>query len=155
FRVPCLPHPGPLEFKGFIMQTPLARPGAQKIGRQAQRTGRIASRTPRGRASRYFDGRLLRVHQCGGGVQHAATRRMLWRRPALRALTCALHKLASAATNGGSAASPYVAFINAVVVSNIRLLNPHSLSYQAHTFTRVPSETLVSVASKIDEAGLW
>jgi hypothetical protein len=38
-------------------------------------------------------------------------------------------------------------------VSSIRFEKPHSLSYQAHTFTSVPSDTLVSVASKMDEAG--
>ena len=39
------------------------------------------------------------------------------------------------------------AFDHANVVSSMRLENPHSLSYQAHTFTSVPSITLVSVAS--------
>ena len=48
----------------------------------------------------------------------------------------------------------YLAFISATVVSSIRLLKPHSLSYQDDTFTRRP-DTLVSVASKFDEAGLW
>src|SRR6266853_3655906 len=47
------------------------------------------------------------------------------------------------------------AFINATVASSIRLLKPHSLSYQEDTFTSVPADTLVRVASKIDEAGLW
>jgi len=47
-----------------------------------------------------------------------------------------------------------LAFISATVVSSIRLLKPHSLSYQDDTFTRRP-DTLVSVASKFDEAGLW
>src|SRR6266853_3802802 len=49
----------------------------------------------------------------------------------------------------------YFAFINATVTSSIRLLKPHSLSYQEDTFTSVPADTLVRVASKIDEAGLW
>ena len=48
----------------------------------------------------------------------------------------------------------YFADINATVVSSIRLLNPHSLSYQLETLTRRP-ETLVSVASKIDERASW
>src|SRR4026209_68920 len=52
-------------------------------------------------------------------------------------------------------ASAYFAFITATVVSSIRLENPHSLSYQEHTFTNVPSETLVSVESKIEEYALW
>ena len=39
------------------------------------------------------------------------------------------------------------AFDQASVVSSMRLEKPHSLSYQAHTFTSVPSMTLVSVAS--------
>ncbi len=43
----------------------------------------------------------------------------------------------------------------ASVVSSMRLEKPHSLSYQAHTLTSVPSMTLVSVASKIDECGSW
>lgn len=48
----------------------------------------------------------------------------------------------------------YFALINATVVSSMRLLKPHSLSYHDETFTSRP-ETLVSVASKVDEAGLW
>ena len=48
----------------------------------------------------------------------------------------------------------YFACINATVVSSIRLENPHSLSYQLDTLTRRP-ETLVSVASKIDERASW
>ncbi len=51
-------------------------------------------------------------------------------------------------------ATGYLAAINATVVSSIRLLNPHSLSYQLETLTRRP-ETLVSVASKIDERASW
>ena len=47
------------------------------------------------------------------------------------------------------------AFDQASVVSSMRLEKPHSLSYQEHTFTSVPSMTLVSVASKIDECGSW
>ncbi len=45
------------------------------------------------------------------------------------------------------------AFDQASVVSSMRLEKPHSLSYQAHTFTSVPPMTLVSVASKVEEAG--
>src|SRR5215510_1841799 len=56
-----------------------------------------------------------------------------------------------AAAFAGAAA----ALMNATVVSSIRLAKPHSLSYQEQTFTSVPAETFVSVASKIDEAGLW
>ena len=41
----------------------------------------------------------------------------------------------------------YFAAINAAVISSIRLLKPHSLSYQASTFTRVPPVTLVRVLS--------
>src|SRR5215472_17027958 len=41
----------------------------------------------------------------------------------------------------------------AIVVSSMRLEKPHSLSYQANTFTNVPSMILVRVASKIDECG--
>src|SRR5579871_1257568 len=37
----------------------------------------------------------------------------------------------------------------------MRLEKPHSLSYQEHTFTRVPSATRVRVSSKIELAGLW
>jgi hypothetical protein len=47
-----------------------------------------------------------------------------------------------------------VAAISATVASSIRLLKPHSLSYHDETLTRRP-ETLVSVASKIDERGSW
>ncbi len=39
------------------------------------------------------------------------------------------------------------AFDHAMVVSSMRFEKPHSLSYQAQTFTRLPSITLVSVAS--------
>jgi len=56
-----------------------------------------------------------------------------------------------AGTNGRE--SDYLAFISATVVSSMRLLKPHSLSYHDETFTRRP-DTLVSVASKFDEAGL-
>src|SRR6266699_5305876 len=49
----------------------------------------------------------------------------------------------------------YFAFINATVTSNIRLLNPHSLSYQLETFTRVPFDTRVRVASNTLLAALW
>ena len=48
----------------------------------------------------------------------------------------------------------HIADISATVVSSIRLENPHSLSYQLDTLTRRP-ETLVSVASKIDERASW
>jgi hypothetical protein len=48
----------------------------------------------------------------------------------------------------------YFAVIRATVVSNMRLLKPHSLSYHDDTLTRRP-ETLVRVASKFEDAGLW
>ena len=41
---------------------------------------------------------------------------------------------------------PYLAAINATVVSSMRFENPHSLSYQLDTLTSRP-ETLVSVSS--------
>src|SRR5204863_7663809 len=44
---------------------------------------------------------------------------------------------------------------HASVVSIMRLENPHSLSYQAHTLTSVPSITLVSVASNTEECASW
>ena len=47
----------------------------------------------------------------------------------------------------------HFAFINATVASSMRLLKPHSLSYQASTLTSVPPVTLVSDASKVLEAG--
>ena len=53
-----------------------------------------------------------------------------------------------------SAKSVYFAPINATVVSSIRLENPHSLSYQALTFTSRP-DTLVKVASNDDEWLSW
>src|SRR4051812_48772324 len=46
----------------------------------------------------------------------------------------------------------YFAFISATVVSSMRFEKPHSLSYHDETFTSRP-DTLVSVASKFDEAG--
>ena len=49
----------------------------------------------------------------------------------------------------------YFAAISAAVMSSMRLLKPHSLSYQASTFTSVPPVTLVSVASYTDERGSW
>ena len=48
----------------------------------------------------------------------------------------------------------YFALMNATAVSSMRLLNPHSLSYQADTFTSVPFDTLVSVESNMLECGL-
>src|SRR6266567_8889541 len=48
----------------------------------------------------------------------------------------------------------YFAAINAIVASSIRLEKPHSLSYQLDTLTRRP-ETLVSVASNIDDRASW
>ena len=48
----------------------------------------------------------------------------------------------------------YLAFINATVVSSIRFENPHSLSYQATTLTRLPLITFVNSASYTDDAGL-
>src|SRR5215467_7290091 len=41
---------------------------------------------------------------------------------------------------------------NTTATSSIRLENPHSLSYHAHAFTSVPSETRVIVESKIELA---
>ena len=41
----------------------------------------------------------------------------------------------------------YFAAISAAVMSSMRLEEPHSLSYQASTFTSVPPVTLVSVLS--------
>src|SRR3990170_4812992 len=52
-------------------------------------------------------------------------------------------------------AERYFAFISAMVTSSMRLLKPHSLSYHDSAFTNVPPVTLVSVASKMLEAGLW
>ncbi len=72
--------------------------------------------------------------------------------PALRALTW-LCQVSLRRNEWGSSAA-YFADINAIVVSSMRLLKPHSLSYHDETFTRRP-ETLVSVASKFDDAGLW
>jgi hypothetical protein len=48
----------------------------------------------------------------------------------------------------------FFAAIRAIVVSSIRLENPHSLSYQLDTFTRRP-DTFVSVESNVDDAGSW
>ena len=44
-------------------------------------------------------------------------------------------------------ADPHDAFDQAIVVSSMRFEKPHSLSYQEHTLTSVPSVTRVSVAS--------
>src|SRR6516225_9986482 len=46
-------------------------------------------------------------------------------------------------------------FDHASVVSIMRLEKPHSLSYQAHTLTSVPSITLVRVASNTEECASW
>ena len=48
----------------------------------------------------------------------------------------------------------HFAAISATVVSSIRLEKPHSLSYQLETLTSRP-DTLVSVASNVDDAGSW
>ena len=48
----------------------------------------------------------------------------------------------------------YLADIKAIVVSSMRFEKPHSLSYHDETLTRLP-DTLVSVESKVLEAGLW
>src|SRR6185437_8502523 len=53
----------------------------------------------------------------------------------------------------GHAQDLHVAFDHASVASIMRLEKPHSLSYQEHTLTSVPSMTLVSVASKMEECG--
>ena len=45
------------------------------------------------------------------------------------------------------ARKPYEAFDQAIVVSSMRFEKPHSLSYQEHTLTSVPSVTRVSVES--------
>ena len=65
-----------------------------------------------------------------------------------------LRSLHSVWRNEWGSSPAYFAPINAIVVSSIRLLKPHSLSYQDETLTRRP-ETFVSVASKFDDAGLW
>src|SRR3546814_19011374 len=48
----------------------------------------------------------------------------------------------------------YFADIKATVVSSMRFEKPHSLSYHDDTLTRRP-DTLVSVESKMLDAGLW
>jgi len=55
---------------------------------------------------------------------------------------------------GGAGGEGQRAFISATVASSIRLLKPHSLSYQLLTFTRRP-DTLVSVASNTEEWASW
>jgi hypothetical protein len=52
-------------------------------------------------------------------------------------------------------AAELTAPISTPVTSSMRLLNPHSLSYQENTFTSVPADTFVSVESNTDDAGLW
>lgn len=47
----------------------------------------------------------------------------------------------------------YFAAINAKVVSSMRLLKPHSLSYQLNTFTMVPPITRVCVLSYTELRG--
>ena len=71
---------------------------------------------------------------------------------ALRALTW-LRQVSLRRNEWGNAPA-YFAVIRAMVVSSIRFEKPHSLSYQEETLTRRP-DTLVSVASKFDDAGLW
>src|SRR5436853_5246084 len=48
----------------------------------------------------------------------------------------------------------YRAAIKAIVVSSMRLENPHSLSYHEDTLTSLP-ETLVRVASNTEERASW
>ena len=55
----------------------------------------------------------------------------------------------------GRRSTGYFAFMNATAVSSMRLLKPHSLSYQEDAFTSVPPDTLVSVESNMLECGLW
>ena len=43
----------------------------------------------------------------------------------------------------------------ATAVSAMRLENPHSLSYQDTTRTKLPSITLVWSVAKIDDLGSW
>ena len=50
--------------------------------------------------------------------------------------------------------STYFACISATVVSSMRLLKPHSLSYHEQTFTSLPSMTFVKLESYSDDAGL-
>src|SRR5688572_4657517 len=59
-----------------------------------------------------------------------------------------------ATTRTSQAMARYFAAIQAIETSSMRLEKPHSLSYQLETFTSRP-ETLVSVASKIDERASW
>src|SRR5690242_13521769 len=55
---------------------------------------------------------------------------------------------------GSQSKSRHFAAISAIVTSSIRLLNPHSLSYQLLALTSRP-DTFVSVASNVDDAGSW
>src|SRR5690606_3745283 len=69
-------------------------------------------------------------------------------------LPCSAPALASADRVLTLAMMDYLADISATVVSSMRFEKPHSLSYHDETLTSLP-ETLVSVASKLLEAGLW
>jgi len=55
--------------------------------------------------------------------------------------------LTAGAVRHDSVGADYFAFINATVVSSMRLEKPHSLSYQLDTFTRRPPLNLVRVSS--------
>ena len=111
-------------------------PRSNERKRRVQHAVREAKR---GRYASSFFAAARRSTQCGYD-------------PALRALTWL--RQVSVRRNEWGSAPAYFAVIRATVVSSMRLLKPHSLSYQEETFTKRP-DTLVSVASKFDDAGLW
>src|SRR6266567_1094465 len=81
----------------------------------------------------------------------------LWLRPLARCRSARLTFVALMLTftaMGGALPTGYRTDISATVTSNIRLLKPHSLSYQLLTLTNRP-ETLVSVASNTEDRGSW
>ena len=91
--------------------------------------------------------RLLKQKETASGLffRRCASTHSLWLRPTLQV---------TLRRNEWGSGPAYFAVIKATVVSSMRLLKPHSLSYHDETLTRRP-ETLVSVASKFDDAGLW
>ncbi len=68
--------------------------------------------------------------------------------------TCMTDTPPSGASRTAPPTKDYSALQSARQLSSMRLEKPHSLSYQASTFSSLPLD-LVWLASKIDDSGLW
>src|SRR5205085_2857029 len=108
---------------------------------------------------RAFVERVLYAGQRGANARVVADAAVLYRDVEIRAnedpLAAQVHVGHALELHYFTWASSAPTVANAAVTSSMRLEKPHSLSYHEETFTSVPSETRVSVESKIELAGLW